>query len=738
MPGKFIPGQPASAGKLNEVMRTADIAKPRSSGSSVDMQTGESGTGYSPTGTQSTDLRIVKVTGTVAGGYSFTEMYDPDGDGTYTAMAVGGINSVGTTVILVARSGATFSTNDLVVARLNPFHPHRWEGLCLLAGGGSDPDASTTVRGYVNTGNVSGAIVTQKFGGIKAFMVPGGEVGGVSSTAGITVYPSDSTSFPTYPRSGWGTSAGSIASVTTRSVINSSGVISDGRIIETITPIWQSRDSYNTRPTPYGGGGNDAAFIRSTIRPSYEPTGSYLYNAAAQAVNYHYLQSIPEEDADALSSGMVVGSWKHIFNTSVVWSGLRIGGGGDGEWYRSADINDPYSQPVTVATQTPSVLTPTTGVVPLYIYNTCPTVFYNYAVLRGSGLGTILEGLNTTLGPGEVGIFAGGILVDKYDSGDPPPPVPVTPPPFVPPDDPPVSPPPILPTIAVDVTVVDNADGTPIAGRLITVDGSLEVMQFTDVNGFALFTQVPISYTTLFDTTLNGSGETVTFLAQSDSAAGSTGSGYVISAHSDLGNLHCNYYVDAPNPAFANLSIVNVTVLDSSLVPIVGRNVTIDGVTQATDAAGQTQFIGVDPATLTAVCATPGGETATWATTSPTDSGSGFTADLALAATGTTNLVYTITTIPTTATVIVIANHTGGGSNVGRTATINGVTQSLASGTTTFTGVVPSVARTCACSTPGGESALHTISPGTGAKGFTAVWNCVAGTTYTITFSITP
>lgn len=129
--GVFRPGYPISISQLKDVVETANSGNARTLGASVDTQSGESGPAYQPTGTQVSILRIVKVTGTVTGGYSFTEVHDPDGDGAYTTSPYG-INSVSTSVYLVAKSGITFATDDIVVARLNPYHPHRWEALCIL------------------------------------------------------------------------------------------------------------------------------------------------------------------------------------------------------------------------------------------------------------------------------------------------------------------------------------------------------------------------------------------------------------------------------------------------------------------------------------------------------------------------------------------------------------------------------------------------------------------------------
>ncbi len=77
-------------------------------------------------------------------------------------------------------------------------------------------------------------------------------------------------------------------------------------------------------------------------------------------------------------------------------------------------------------------------------------------------------------------------------------------------------------------------------------------------------------------------------------------------------------------------STVNVTVnLDAS--PLFGRNVTLDGVTQATDGLGQTIFFSnaAGPG-YSIVCATPGGETGSWsfnnASSGDSGSGSGFSA----------------------------------------------------------------------------------------------------------------
>lgn len=161
--GVFKPGFPISISDLKEVVTNANMGQPRTLGGSVDTSAGESGAAYQPTGTQVTNLRIVKVTGTVTGGYSFTEVYDPDGDGTYTTSPYG-INSVSTSVYLVAKSGVTFATNDLVVARLNPYHPYRWEGLCVLSGGSATTntlnfntgtrDLTSTVNGVAAVANI--------------------------------------------------------------------------------------------------------------------------------------------------------------------------------------------------------------------------------------------------------------------------------------------------------------------------------------------------------------------------------------------------------------------------------------------------------------------------------------------------------------------------------------------------------------------------------------------------------
>lgn len=197
---------------------------------------------------------------------------------------------------------------------------------------------------------------------------------------------------------------------------------------------------------------------------------------------------------------------------------------------------------------------------------------------------------------------------------------------------------------------------------------------------------------------------------------------------------------DQPEISTDDPNTIHVTLNVTSGGTLV-RDVLVAGSTVTTNASGEA-WVFRGPGSFTAeLLDVIGGEAVDWTSDGGflgPDSGSGAVTDsFTCAGFGSTVDVVFNVTPPTTATVIVNATHTGGGSDVGRTATINGVTQSLASGTTTFTGVVPSAARTCACSTPGGETALHTISPGTGAKGFTAVWNCVAGTTYTIDFSIT-
>lgn len=142
--GRFRPGYPLSVSDLNDLNRVADSGQPRVLGSSMDIAGGESGMAVQPTKTLDGHLRLLKVTGAVTGGYSFVEVYDTDGDGTYATMPHG-VSSSGTTVILVPRTGVTLAVNDIVASRQNPFNPLKWEALFLLS-----------VTGRISTSNLDG------------------------------------------------------------------------------------------------------------------------------------------------------------------------------------------------------------------------------------------------------------------------------------------------------------------------------------------------------------------------------------------------------------------------------------------------------------------------------------------------------------------------------------------------------------------------------------------------------
>lgn len=108
--------------------------------------------------------------------------------------------------------------------------------------------------------------------------------------------------------------------------------------------------------------------------------------------------------------------------------------------------------------------------------------------------------------------------------------------------------------------------------------------------------------------------------------------------------------------AFGLLGVSKATVVPTGSVavtvqsavgptPVSGRNVTVNGVTQATNGSGQTTFTSVPVGTsVSVVCATPGGETAAWTSTAGTAAGTGFTASpLTVTDGGTTTVVFTLT-----------------------------------------------------------------------------------------------
>jgi hypothetical protein len=149
---KAIPGQPISAKWLNDAVERTQQNKPARS-NRTDYTSGEGGTGYREA--DYNPLLILKVTGTITGGYSFVEQTDPNADGTYTN-ADSGLTSTGTGLVLVPPSSLSLATDDLVVARRNPLNQERYEVISLLKSGSSLVYDSTALLSVYNLTASSG------------------------------------------------------------------------------------------------------------------------------------------------------------------------------------------------------------------------------------------------------------------------------------------------------------------------------------------------------------------------------------------------------------------------------------------------------------------------------------------------------------------------------------------------------------------------------------------------------
>lgn len=131
-----------------------------------------------------------------------------------------------------------------------------------------------------------------------------------------------------------------------------------------------------------------------------------------------------------------------------------------------------------------------------------------FAVVRQPGSNPVIRrGIDSTLGPNEVGEFVGGILVAKWPSASPPPatptgplappPVPTAPPVPPPPVPPPVTPPPPSPPPPPGAAMIygrvtsGTPSFTPLVGRVVRLDHSPTTTATTNSSGIYSFSSVP-------------------------------------------------------------------------------------------------------------------------------------------------------------------------------------------------------------------------------------------------------
>lgn len=221
--------------------------------------------------------------------------------------------------------------------------------------------------------------------------------------------------------------------------------------------------------------------------------------------------------------------------------------------------------------------------------------------------------------------FHGGILWRIAWAGSPPAPPPPGPSP------PPASPPPSSGQSTVAGVVTSGWPYYfPLVGREVVRDSGAATAT-TNAYGHYSFSSITAASHT-FQITL-GTGESAQH--RLDSGAVTAGDTKTFTATADATHW-LEFWVDP-------VITVTVTVANGSGA-VAGRNVTVGGVTQATDATGTAVFYGVLVGTITAVCANPGGgETALWANT-PGGAGKGYTSVFTALVAGDSQLVaFTLT-----------------------------------------------------------------------------------------------
>lgn len=131
---KFTKDIPPSAKTLNEMARRSEASRPvRVEGVSggIGAVVGSLGTLPAP---DEKPIYLVRVTGEVEGGYSFTEQYSKDGNENYTDSPFG-IRSIEDKIKLIAPNAMRLRVDDLVICRRQMTNPQNFEAMAKLGCG---------------------------------------------------------------------------------------------------------------------------------------------------------------------------------------------------------------------------------------------------------------------------------------------------------------------------------------------------------------------------------------------------------------------------------------------------------------------------------------------------------------------------------------------------------------------------------------------------------------------------